>query len=244
VKTAPSSQRPIAFTLIELLVVVAIITLLAAILLPALRDARAAGRSASCLSNVRQVTTAHLLYADDYKGGLVDMIGPTLDHGADYWTCIVGPYLGKDALANHPVAVAPPAGVWHAGRNYLRCPANDPKVDAWSYGVNYTEYTAPGVFAYTYDATPRHSARLADVAPGTMLLGDAIAPYLSSPLVWVFNNPPEMDSYVGLGYPYNGAAFERHSGRAINRRINVGLADGSARAVKLEDWKINRDSIW
>lgn len=57
------------FTLVELLVVIGIIALLIGILLPVLSTARAAGRNAACLSNLKQVHAALALYAlksDDF----------------------------------------------------------------------------------------------------------------------------------------------------------------------------------
>ncbi len=58
-------RRPRGFTLIELLVVISIISLLVAILLPALAKARKSAQDAQCLSNIRQLGTAVLTYTAD-----------------------------------------------------------------------------------------------------------------------------------------------------------------------------------
>ena len=64
-------RRAAAFTLIELLVVIAIIAILMAILIPTLHRAREQGQRAACLSNLKQLTMAWILYADDNDNKIV-----------------------------------------------------------------------------------------------------------------------------------------------------------------------------
>ncbi|MGB2806347.1 MAG: type II secretion system protein [Sedimentisphaerales bacterium] len=74
-ETISKRQRGIfltGFTLIELLVVIAIIALLMAMLMPALERAREQGQRIVCLNNLRQLTLAWLLYADDNEDKLVN----------------------------------------------------------------------------------------------------------------------------------------------------------------------------
>jgi prepilin-type N-terminal cleavage/methylation domain-containing protein/prepilin-type processing-associated H-X9-DG protein len=65
------------FTLVELLVVIGIIALLLSILLPALSRAREASKATKCLSNVRQMGMAAMMYADENHGYLPPTSGPT-----------------------------------------------------------------------------------------------------------------------------------------------------------------------
>jgi prepilin-type N-terminal cleavage/methylation domain-containing protein/prepilin-type processing-associated H-X9-DG protein len=68
---AHSKRGSNAFTLIELLVVIAIIAILAAILFPVFAQAREKARSISCLSNMKQIATASMMYTQDYDENMV-----------------------------------------------------------------------------------------------------------------------------------------------------------------------------
>jgi prepilin-type N-terminal cleavage/methylation domain-containing protein len=72
----PSPKRE-GFTLIELLVVIAIIAILAGLLLPALSRAKAKANRIRCVSNLKQVTVALRLWADNNDGGFPWAINPS-----------------------------------------------------------------------------------------------------------------------------------------------------------------------
>jgi prepilin-type N-terminal cleavage/methylation domain-containing protein/prepilin-type processing-associated H-X9-DG protein len=88
--------RKHGFTLIELLVVIAIIALLISILLPALGAARRSGIAIKCLSNIRQLETAHVLYYNNHKEYFIDA---GLGHGGlnspkEAWPVALADYYG------------------------------------------------------------------------------------------------------------------------------------------------------
>jgi prepilin-type N-terminal cleavage/methylation domain-containing protein/prepilin-type processing-associated H-X9-DG protein len=78
------------FTLVELLVVVAIIGALIALLLPAVQQARATARRASCSSSMRQIGLATQMFANDHAGRFPQTIhaGP-----GESWVYTLSPYV-------------------------------------------------------------------------------------------------------------------------------------------------------
>lgn len=82
-RSPPAGRRPAArgFTLIELLVVVAIIAILVAILLPALKSARAQAKRTKCLANTRQIALAWNLYVDDHGGQFLQHMNANYVYG-------------------------------------------------------------------------------------------------------------------------------------------------------------------
>lgn len=115
------------FTLIELLVVIAIIAVLAAMLLPALSKARAKARAISCISNLKQLGMAAIMYGDDNEGWIPPSYGGLMKVEASTYTGI--PYR-KDA---------PNGKAWYE----IIAPKDSPGYLPGPYGMN-TVFTCPG----------------------------------------------------------------------------------------------------
>ena len=136
------SKRPRAFTLVELLVVIGIIAVLISMLLPALRRARDEAQRVYCRNQLRQITIACLMYANEHKGFLPGPYG------------IVSPPAGSDGYVNgttltdhRPVSTG---WIWQSGalkdpRVWL-CPADTrlPQGVTFSYTYNCRLIVVPG----------------------------------------------------------------------------------------------------
>jgi prepilin-type N-terminal cleavage/methylation domain-containing protein/prepilin-type processing-associated H-X9-DG protein len=86
------------FTLIELLVVIAIIAILAAILFPVFARAKAKANQNNCLSNVKEIQLALIMYASDNSQGYPEQASQVWAAGANFWPTFVAPYIKNTQL--------------------------------------------------------------------------------------------------------------------------------------------------
>jgi prepilin-type N-terminal cleavage/methylation domain-containing protein/prepilin-type processing-associated H-X9-DG protein len=102
------------FTLIELLVVIAIIAILAAILFPVFARARENARKANCQSNLKQIATGVMMYAQDYDEMLPKSALYVTSTDFYTWPSMIAPY-----LKNTDVYVCPsaPSVRWTGAKN-------------------------------------------------------------------------------------------------------------------------------
>ena len=91
-----------AFTLIELLVVIAIIAILAAILFPVFAQAKLAAKATQCVSNIRSMGQAIVLYQNDYEDTYPLAAYGTAEGGFLLWHDLVDPYIKNKQVWHCP----------------------------------------------------------------------------------------------------------------------------------------------
>lgn len=121
------------FTLIELLVVIAIIAILAAILFPVFARARAKARQASCQSNLKQLTLAALMYAQDYDGRWVRSHTIPGHLAWASWTVTLYPY-----MKNVEIFRCPGADTGQFGTSCEHCGVTHADLGIIFYACDYT----------------------------------------------------------------------------------------------------------
>ena len=106
------------FTLIELLVVIAIIAILAAILFPVFAQAREKARQTTCLSNMKQIGLALMMYSEDYDETLPFAYDPSAWAGRPEWRMSVSPYIPYKLTTD-------------ASPKIFKCPSDGSKTQQW-----------------------------------------------------------------------------------------------------------------
>lgn len=239
-----------AFTLVEMMVVVAVIGILASLLLPAISKAKEKAWRIKCVSNLRQVGQAFILYADDHKGQL-----PPLNSGGPWGSTVVptnptnwwyqiltdGHYMPETNDVQ---------GIW-------RCPAvrgddfNTPfgkRMDGYG-PVEGKVYISklPSIIDYAYkaDGTPRGSSYLTEIKRPSQLwlVGDVGVP--KDP-----KNVPDggyktdivtfaPDEYGDYAHTIPKQPAVRHGSKA-----NVSFVDNHVEAWGYDDLRFNKNDIF
>ena len=216
-----------SFTLIELLVVIAIIAILAAMLLPALQQARERAKAISCTSNQHQVYLAVSAYLNDNK-----MIFTSPSKGGDdTWIArlITSGYLGSKNPDD-----------WRKKSTFVNCPAVEKSMAI----TRINSYSAP---FNRDDITTKESLNLRDsrfykgyneLGSAAVLLKDKLTP--SEILIFAdglgyeanakqYYQDPRLVGYAYATSNYYSAVAMLHSGRA-----NIATLAGSVRTVQNE----------
>lgn len=227
------------FTLIELLVVIAVIAILAAILFPVFAQAREKARSITCISNLKQLGSATMMYVQDFDetfpmafgyginqggwtSGFTRPVPPDTFADADVWRCsysnAVQPY-----IKNYGVYTCPSSTVQNGGYAAL-----NPVVKvSYSYNGLLQSYPLAGV-AGPAGLIMLHSGR----GRSYRLNGDVTQPALacsnSSDLTCVYK--PAANGICQTGNGSSSGWFPSLGGMAEHGRgQNVAYADGHAK---------------
>jgi len=219
------TARTHGFTLIELLVVIAIIAILAAILFPVFARARENARRTSCLSNLKQLGLATMMYAQDYDETYpqyhCDQPGSTT---RITWTQMVAPYTSTKSKSDS-----------NAGRSVqiYRCPS-------LSYDAEYAANS--NVFRWASSSTRPATKMAALAAPASiyMIMDGSSYVALASYAI-----APTSNYFIPGSRPFLPASEQDNISSTSTRRpdfesgrhfggVNIAFADGHAKWLKSE----------
>lgn len=218
------------FTLIELLIVIAIIAILAAILFPVFNNARKKSLETSCISNLRQLTTAIKMYAGDNDDQFPYALYGDIARSA-WGDVIYQGYVNNDQIYDCP------AGSLHMDR------LTGVNVQQSRFIRAYEGYAGVG-YSYGLNAMPRNLSLnppiteggpagerqgQVDDASGTILIADAGYNTLNTSPYVIYCGTTDAGDYR-LEYIYWELDATRHG---QNWKFNAGFCDGHAKKIDL-----------
>jgi len=253
------------FTLIELLVVIAIIAILAAILFPVFAKAREKARQTACLSNMKQLALATLMYASDWDEwwphtryfGTTPAITVDLGPGCNnipQKSAYVAPSMMQPYVRNAGIFACPAWAGWRT------CKANFPLPRTrWSYNwitcggrwhTTSTPYGGTGIGSITCNDCNRLCASAGNRSAfgqreGTSM-NNAPAPAGTIMLVELHRaegvgqqtccSDPDCGSVGQSGHTYCLGPLSRSDYQVHNEGCNYAFCDGHAKWMKAPDW--------
>jgi prepilin-type N-terminal cleavage/methylation domain-containing protein/prepilin-type processing-associated H-X9-DG protein len=251
-----TESRRRAFTLTELLIVLGLVALLVALLLPVVGRMRSTAAAVGCMSSLRQVCTAWTMAMSEDRGRLIDYVNsaPRPDEAwKGYWTGAAEQSRLSPAVLLCPSALGPTGaddnegygdadhawtGRYATAGTALKYNDNTYRVSSYGFNRYLTSSGGFGSGGATYLTDVRNASNVPafldcashDVRPANGSVARPVEP------------PPDLH---GTGVTRRNPEHWRFLLARHGRGINVCMADGSARWVRLEDlYTLNWKADW